>query len=278
MTQAIAFVGGGNMTRAIAGGLVDGGLDARRLRVSEPQADARSALADLLPGATISSDNAQIVAGAECVVLAVKPQILPAVCRGLADTVQAGRPLIVSIAAGVRSADIDAWLGGGLAIVRVMPNQPALVRKGVAGLYANERASNADRDLAGSIMAAVGDVILLDAEGDIDAVTAVSGSGPAYFFLLIDMLTRAAVDFGLPADAARKLAIGTARGSAALAAASDVDMATLVSRVRSPGGTTAAALDELDAADVRAIFAAALTAARDRARDLADQAHQDNPE
>jgi len=278
MNASIAFIGGGNMTRAIAGGLVDGGVDARRLRVAEPQAEARSALADLLPGATISDDNARVVDGADCLVLSVKPQVLPAVCRALSGAVQTGRPLVVSIAAGVRSADIDAWLGGGLAVVRVMPNQPALVRQGVAGLYANERSTDADRELARSIMAAVGDVVLLDAEDAIDAVTAISGSGPAYFFLLIDMLVQTAIDFGLPANAARELAIGTARGSAALAATSDVDMETLISRVRSPGGTTAAALDELDGADVRAIFAAALTAARDRAFELADQAHQDNPE
>ena len=270
----IAFIGGGNMTRAIAGGLVDGGFDAADILVAEPAAAAREELAELLPDATIGSDNDDIAAAASCVVLAVKPQVLETVCRKLASTVQAQQPLIISVAAGTRSDDIDAWLGGGLAVVRIMPNQPALLRRGVSALYANERTSGDQRRRAADIIGAVGKVVLVDSEAEVDAATAVSGSGPAYFFLLIDVLSTTAVALGIEPAAARTLAIETARGAAELAANESAEMSDLIERVRSPGGTTAAALDELDAADVRAIFARAITAARDRAIALADAAHE----
>ena len=173
-----------------------------------------------------------------------------------------------------RSDDIDRWLGGDLAIVRVMPNQPALIRQGASGLFANARVSSSDIERARQIMGAVGTVVTVDREADIDAVTAVSGSGPAYVFLLIDMLEKTAVDLGLEETAAARLAIDTAAGAAALAKASGDSMNTLIERVRSPGGTTAAALDSLEAQNVRAIFADALAAARDRAVVLADEAHK----
>lgn len=269
----IAFIGGGNMTRAIAGGLMAGGAPAGRLLIAEPDKNTQQALKDLLPGATIGPDNAAIAANADTVVLAVKPQILAEVCRGLAATIQSRRPLIVSIAAGVRADDIDAWLGGGLAVVRVMPNQPALLGLGVSGLFANARVDDAERARAADIMAAIGRVVHVATEQQIDAVTAVSGSGPAYFFLLIDVLQATAEQLGIDSNAARTLAVETARGAAELAASADVTMCELIARVRSPGGTTAAALDHLDAADVRAILAAAITAARDRAIALADAAH-----
>ena len=271
----VAFIGGGNMTRAIAGGLADGGFDTADILVAEPAAAARETLAELLPGATISSDNNDIAAVASCVVLAVKPQVLSTVCKQLADTVQTHKPLVVSVAAGTRSDDIDAWLGGGLAVVRIMPNQPALLRRGVSALYANERTSGDERRRAADIIGAVGKVVLVDSESEIDAATAVSGSGPAYFFLLIDVLATTAIALGIEPGAARTLAIETARGAAELAAGESTEMSDLIARVRSPGGTTAAALDELDAADVRAIFARAITAARDRAVVLADAAHDD---
>lgn len=276
--ETLAFIGGGNMARAIAGGLVDGGFDATRLIVSEPDDGARRALGEALPGARVIRSNADAAREAECIVLAVKPQVLPGVCREIAATVERTKPLVVSIAAGVRCTDIEHWLGGELAVVRVMPNQPALLRRGVSGMYANELATAADRERASSIMRAVGDVVEVDSEAAIDAVTAVSGSGPAYFFLLIDMLRSSAVELGLDESAAQRLALGTATGAAELAAHSDVDMQTLIARVRSPGGTTEAALDRLDAADVRGIFAAAIKAARARAVELADAAHASTPD
>ncbi|NNC77792.1 MAG: pyrroline-5-carboxylate reductase [Woeseiaceae bacterium] len=274
MTKSvIAFIGGGNMTRAIVGGMRDSGFAQRYLVISEPQAETRVALAKSFPGALVLDDNNRAVASASTVVLAVKPQVLPDVCRSLRKTAQDTRPLILSIAAGIRSDDIDQWLGGELAIVRVMPNQPALIRQGISALFANNRTSDAERVRAKDIMAAVGSVVDVSSESDIDAATAVSGSGPAYFFLLIDILGQTAVSLGIDPSTARLLAVETARGAAALALTESDDMEALIARVRSPGGTTAAALDSLDSHNVRDIFAEAITAARDRATELADIAH-----
>ena len=269
----LAFIGGGNMTRAIVAGLIDSGFDASNLFISEPVAEARESLTNDFPGITTTADNKAVAAVASCVLLSVKPQILAAVCRELRQTVQDTRPLVVSIAAGTRGADIDTWLGGGLSVVRIMPNQPALLRLGVSGLFANKHTSSAERQTAAEIIGAVGSVVWVDSEADIDAVTAVSGSGPAYFFLLIDALMKTAVDLGIAEDVARTLAIETANGAAALAAAESESMDSLIARVRSPGGTTAAALDSLENANVRDIFSTAITAARDRAQVLADEAH-----
>ena len=271
--QRIAFIGGGNMARAIIQGLVDSGFDAANVGVSDPLDTTRDALVADFPGLTADADNAAVVDGADCVVLAVKPQVLPGICEPLVEPVQRGKPLIVSIAAGVRGDDIERWLGGELAVVRVMPNQPALLRLGVSGLYANPRTTPEQADAAERIMAAVGSVVRVDSETLIDSVTAVSGSGPAYVFLLIDMLANAGAELGLSAADARSMAIETAAGAAALAAASDDPMSEQIARVRSPGGTTAAALDRLDEHDVRAIFSSAVKAARDRAVTLADDAH-----
>lgn len=260
------------MTLAIAGGLLASGVPADRIIVAEPQRKQRDYLAEQLDGIAIEENNSVAAAAVDCLVLATKPQVLADVCHELAAAVQANKPLIVSIAAGVRASDIDTWLGGDLPVIRVMPNQPALLRQGVSGLYANSRSSSADRELASNIMSAVGKVVWVDSESDIDAVTAISGSGPAYFFLLIDMLIKTATDMGLDASAARELAVETAAGAAALATHTSDDMGDLIARVRSPGGTTAAALDRLEEQDVRAIFSTALIAARNRAFELANEA------
>ncbi len=269
----VAFVGGGNMTRAIAGGLVDSGFPAGDLLISEPAAVQRKVLQRELPGCIIAESNDAIAGEADQVVLAVKPLVLLQVCRGLATTVQQSKPVIISIAAGVRCRDIESWLGGNLAVVRVMPNQPALIRKGVSALYANEQTSAAQRALATEIIAAVGKVVQVATEADIDTVTAISGSGPAYFFLLIDMLIDAGTRLGLDAATAQTLAIETAKGASILAGGENEPMKALIDRVRSPGGTTAAALDSLEADGVRDIFASAIAAAKQRGAALADQAH-----
>ncbi len=268
----VAFVGGGNMTRAIAGGLIESGFAPADIFIAEPVDEARLSLAKELPGVNLSAANNDIVAATGCLVLAVKPQILPEVCRDLKVSVQKERPLIVSIAAGIRSTDIDAWLGGGLSVVRIMPNQPALLQLGVSGVYANEKTSDDERDYAAGIIGAVGAVVHVGSEADIDVITAISGSGPAYFFLLIDVLMKTAIDLGIAEESARTLAIETARGAAALASSESENMDTLMARVRSPAGTTAAALHSLESANVRDIFSAAIKAARDRANILADEA------
>lgn len=271
---SVGFVGGGNMTRAIAGGLLASGFSATDILISEPSAKQREILRQEFPGVATTDGNSEAAAQSDYLVLAVKPQILATACRDLAGQVQRTRPLIISIVAGIRSDDIDRWLGGNLAIVRVMPNQPALLQQGVSGVFANERVTAAEQAGAERIMAAVGRVVSVPREADIDAVTAISGSGPAYFYLLIDMLMQTAQQLGLDDQAAATLAMETASGAAALATASGESMQKLIARVRSPGGTTAAALDSLEEQNIRDIFARALTAARDRAVALADEAHK----
>jgi pyrroline-5-carboxylate reductase len=272
--NTVGFIGGGNMTQAIATGLLDDGYDAGKISIAEPHDEQRAVLAESLAGTFVSANNAEIVARSACIILSVKPQIMAAVCKDLAAAVQSAKPLIISIAAGTRIDDIDRWLGGNNAIVRVMPNQPALLRKGISGIFGNDVTSDEQFAAAKNILSAVGPVVTVSNEADIDAVTAISGSGPAYFYLLIDMLAKTGIKLGLDENAARQLATETALGAATLAQQSGEPMDTLISRVRSPGGTTAAALDALEANGVRDIFATALTAARNRATELADDSHQ----
>ena len=270
----VAYVGGGNMARALAGGMLAAGYEPGHLWISEPAAEQRARLAEELPGAMVVEGNDDAVRDAECVLLAVKPQILADVCKPLAPIVQQSRPLVISIAAGVRALDIEAWLGGNLPVVRVMPNQPALLRLGISGLYANEHTSGRQLRAATNIISTTGPVVKVASEEDIDAVTAVSGTGPAYFYLLVDMLVKSAVELGLDYDDAVTLVLETARGAGEMAEKSGETMDSLIARVRSPGGTTAAAFDYLDGTDFRAIFSAAVAAARDRAVELADRAHE----
>ena len=271
----VAFIGGGNMARALAGGMYVAGYNPSNILIADPLIETRDRLANEFPGTIIRADNLDVAKQAECLVLAVKPQILSMVCKSLKDVVQITKPLIISIAAGVRSSDIDLWLGGGLSVVRTMPNQPALLGLGVSGMYANEQTSKKELHIANCIIKTSGPVISVSNESDIDSVTAISGSGPAYFYLLIDMLATIAKDMGLDPKAALDLAIETARGASEIAKQSDETMDTLISHVRSPGGTTAAALDYLDNSNFRDIFTAAVTAARDRAKGLADQVHEE---
>lgn len=270
----VAYVGGGNMARALAGGMLAAGYEPSHVLISEPLAEHRDSLASELPGAIILEQNEDAVRDAECIVLAVKPQILCDVCKPLALLVQRNKPLVISIAAGVRASDIETWLGGELPVVRVMPNQPALLRLGISGLYSNEHTSDQQLRAATNIISTTGPVIAVNSEEDIDTVTAVSGTGPAYFYLLVDMLVKAAVDLGLSYEDALALVLETARGAGEMAEQSGETMDSLIARVRSPGGTTAAAFDFLDSTDFRDIFSAAVVAARDRAVHLADQAHE----
>lgn len=262
------------MTRALAGGMLSAGYEPSHLLISEPLAEHRDKLGKELPGVVIFERNEDAVRDAECVLLAVKPQILCNVCKPLAPIVQENKPLVISIAAGVRAGDIEHWLGGQLPVVRVMPNQPALLRLGISGLFANENTSERQLRAATNIISTTGPVIKVGSEEDIDTVTAVSGTGPAYFYLLTDMLVKVAVDLGLSYDDALALVLETARGAGEMAEQSGETMDSLIARVRSPGGTTAAAFDFLDGTDFRDIFSKAVVAARDRAIHLADQAHE----
>ncbi|MEJ2601915.1 MAG: pyrroline-5-carboxylate reductase [Gammaproteobacteria bacterium] len=271
----IGFVGGGNMATAIIRGLVTRGVEGERLAVSDPSPERRQALAALLGADTgIGASNEAVADEADVLVLAVKPQVLPTVLAPLTPVIQRRRPLVVSIAAGMRAEDIDRRLGGGLPVVRCMPNQPALVGEGMTVLFANE-AAQGQRDSADEILSAVGPTLWVEDETMIDAATAISGSGPAYFFYLMELLIEAATDFGFSAAEARQLGVQTARGASAVAEAEDEEPSVLRERVTSPGGTTAAAFDVLEEADVRAIFRRAFEAARRRAGELADDAAAD---
>ena len=274
INHKVGLIGGGNMARAIAGGLLRGGMRATDILIAEPSPEQCEVLRQELYGAMVNNDNAVVAAQSETLLFAVKPQILRDVCQDLATTVQQHKPLIISIAAGPRIEDIDDWLGGGMRIIRVMPNQPALIDQGISALFANELTDPAGRDLAEKIMTAVGQVVWLDSESLMDAVTAVSGTGPSYFYLLIDIMIEAAIEFGIDAKTARTLAVETARGATALASAETESMSSLIERVRSPGGTTTAAFDCLDAADVRGIFAKAIEAANKRSSELAEVANK----
>lgn len=271
----IAFIGGGNMARSIIGGLLGEQGAPQRLRVADPDPGQLGALAAQWPGILTTSVNDEAAAGAQVIVLAVKPQVMRSVATGLAATVQQTRPLIVSIAAGIRAGDLERWLGGELPIVRCMPNTPALVRSGATGLYANPRVSPAQRDLAEALMRAVGLTLWFDTETALDAVTAVSGSGPAYFFLVMEALEEAGVKLGLPRESARLLTLQTAFGAAKLALESREDAATLRARVTSKGGTTEQALAVLEGGGLRTLFEQALAAASARAAILADQLGKD---
>jgi len=270
----VGFIGGGNMAKALVGGLTSSGYSSTKLSIAEPNSKQRAILQHDLPGVTITGSNDDVALAADCLVLAVKPQLMREVCQGLAESVQKKRPLIISVAAGTHSSDIDDWLGAELAVVRVMPNQPAMLLQGVSGLFANDLTTAEQRNQATEIISAVGSVVHVHDEDSIDAVTAISGTGPAYFYFLIDMMIRSAEEFGLDSQAAHKLVMDTAKGSAALAAVSGETMAAMIEHVRSPGGTTAAAFDVFDEESVREIFSRAFTAARDRAVLLAGSSNE----
>jgi len=268
-THTIAFIGGGNMARSLIGGLIADGYPAERIWVSDP---VKEALADLAAkfGVRITENNSEAAAAADTLVLAVKPQVLKRVAEDLRSAVAGRDVLIISIAAGVREPDIDRWLGGGFPIVRTMPNTPALVQTGATGLYANAKVSAEQRNRAESLLRAVGVTQWVAEEQLLDAVTGLSGSGPAYFFLLIELMEQAGVKLGLPAETARLLTLQTALGAAKMALESSEDAAVLRQRVTSPGGTTERALATFEQGGLRELVEKALRAATERAAELGD--------
>lgn len=270
----ISFIGGGNMARSLLGGLIADGVPAGCLGVAEPDAARRAALQREF-GIDAGADNFAAAAAAEVTVLAVKPQVTPAVAREIAPALAAGDRLVISIAAGIRSPDLERWLGGGAAVVRAMPNTPALLGCGATALYAGTGVTPEQRELAESILRAVGSVSWVEREAQMDTVTALSGSGPAYFFLLIEAMAEAAIERGLPGELARLLAVETALGAARMALESEEPIDALRQRVTSPGGTTEAALAALEEGDFRALVATALGRAETRSRELADRFGQE---
>jgi pyrroline-5-carboxylate reductase len=268
MNYTAAFIGGGNMGGALIRGLIAKGMPAGRISVGEAVQARRIALADEF-GVHVSADNREIVEGADLVVLAVKPQDAAMTVRSLAPGLARRRPLVLSIAAGIRVADLQGWCGPGIAVVRAMPNRPALNNAGASALYAPTGLSAEQRRLAEDALAAVGTTVWVTEEDALDVVTALSGSGPAYFFLLAELMTDAAVNLGLTRESAQELAIQTLFGSGRMARDSDGDLARLRAEVTSKGGTTEAALRVFDTANLRGIVAAALQAATDRGREMA---------
>ncbi len=264
----IAFIGGGNMARSLVGGLVASGTPSRRICISEPQSELRNKLQEDFDVNT-HADNISAATDARVIVLAVKPQVLQEVVVQLGGLVAEYRPLLVSVSAGVTSASIERWAGGQPALVRVMPNTPALVGAGISALYANKNVDENQRKLAQTIMSAVGKTVWIEDESLMDAVTAVSGSGPAYFFYVMQAINDAGVNEGLDADTARLLTLETALGAARLASESAEEPGTLQKRVTSPGGTTEAAVNVLDSSGVSKAFQEAVSAARARGGELA---------
>ncbi len=270
LTVPIAFVGGGNMARSLIGGLLRAGTDAGRISVAEPNADLRAALTRDF-AITTHAQGVDAAQAADVIVLAVKPQVMKAVCESLRDVARARRPLVVSIAAGIRIAQIDAWLGGDQAIVRAMPNTPALIGAGASGLCASAPVGAEQRARAQAILGAAGLAEWITDEALMDTVTALSGSGPAYFFLLVEALEEAAVIQGLPRGTARALAAQTCLGAGRMLLEEGEAPAELRKRVTSPNGTTQAALESFEASGLRAIVTRAVAAATRRGGELSAQ-------
>lgn len=270
MTSQIAFIGGGNMARSLIAGLISDGCEPANIHVSDPDSEQQQSLRKIFAVNTTGS-NVEVLQGAEVVVLAVKPQVLREVIEEIAGSINQQPLLMVSIVAGIRINTIQNWLGGPAPLVRAMPNTPAIVQTGATGLFASREVSEEQHALAESIMRAVGVTLWLDDEELMDAVTALSGSGPAYFFLVMEAMIDAGQALGLSPEYARLLTLQTALGAARLAIESDADPATLRQRVTSPGGTTERAIASLRDGQLEQLFRDALTAARDRARELSDQ-------
>ena len=267
-TPKLAFIGAGNMASSIIGGLVGKGYSPRAIIASDPHEGTLERLKTVAP-VRVTSDNHKAIADADVVVLAVKPQVMKDVLLPVAAALRESRPLIISIAAGIEIRSIETWLGDELPIVRCMPNTPALVQTGATGLFANAAVSEVQRTQADTILRAVGIALWVASEADIDAVTAVSGSGPAYFFLVMEAMQAAGEKLGLSADVAKQLTLQTALGAAQMAIASDVDTAELRRRVTSPNGTTERAIAAFEAGGLRDLFTRALTDCRDRSIELA---------
>lgn len=272
--RRIAFVGGGNMARSLVGALMRAGVAPSLITVAEPNEALRDQLhVDF--GIGVFADAADVVANADVIVLAVKPQVMRSVCASIAPLLAQPRPLIVSIAAGIRIAQLDGWLGSGSPIVRCMPNTPALIGAGATGLFANAAVDSDSRTLATALMAHAGSTAWIDDEALMDTVTALSGSGPAYFLLLIEALEDAATEQGLPRATARALAVQTCLGAARMASEDAGSPANLRARVTSPGGTTQAALDAFAAGGFAALVRAAVCAATQRGVELSQLQDRD---
>lgn len=267
MNPSIAFIGGGNMARSLIGGLLKRGFDKSRLRVSEPHAPTRDLLAREL-AIDVADDNIEVAGSGNVWLFAVKPQVMKSVCAQLREQAQRQRPLILSIAAGITAGQLDGWLGGGLPVVRIMPNTPALLGAGASGLFANGAVDESQKRITEQLFEATGSCTWVDDERLMDTVTALSGSGPAYVFLLCEAMQAAAEKQGLPAQAARALTVQTFVGAARMLDESGEPADVLRQRVTSPNGTTHAAISAFEQGGFRELVQQALDAACTRGRSL----------
>lgn len=272
--QTIGFIGGGNMATALVKGLITDGTRPNQLLVAEPDKRRREQLAATLSIRT-REDNLSIAREADILVLAVKPQVLREVAREISEQLRQSRPLVISIAAGIRHQDLQRWLGEEVSLVRAMPNTPAMVQSGATGLYAGQQLTEDQRMAAERVMRATGLTRWVEDEAQIDAVTAISGSGPAYFFLFMEALEASGRALGLPAETARLLTLQTALGAAKMALESEASIEELRAQVTSPGGTTEQAIRTFEEGNLRKLVLDAATAARDKSIDLSAQLGKD---
>jgi pyrroline-5-carboxylate reductase len=268
--QKIVFIGGGNMGSCLIAGLVVDGYSPQAINVVDPDPETRERMKQEYQISVFESPE-QVMKSAEIVVLAVKPQIMESVVKSIKNLLDEPRPLIISIAAGIRTESLVAWLGVESPVVRTMPNTPAMVGSGATALYATKDVSTEQRAHAESVMRAVGIIQWLDDEALMDVVTAVSGSGPAYFFRVMEAMEKAAIKMGLSEEQARMLTVQTAFGASKMALESPQDPATLRVQVTSPGGTTERALNVLDQNNIDAVFEQALEAAKNRSAELSNE-------
>ena len=270
MNLHIAFIGAGNMASAIIGGLLDSGMAAQQIIAADPFQPQLDKVRTSF-GIATTDDNTKAIEYADIVVLAVKPQLMQSLCTEIRDAVAARAPLLISIAAGINCEMFAKWLGSEIALVRCMPNTPALVNAGATGLYANQQVSLQQRQQAEQLLASIGLTEWVDQETLLDAVTALSGSGPAYFFLLMEAMIAAAENLGLNRQSAEKLCLQTALGAAKMAITADDDVAELRRKVTSPNGTTEAAINSFINDNFDAAVTAALAAADARSKAIAKE-------
>lgn len=266
----ITFIGCGNMARSLIGGLIANGVNQDNLIATDPDENQRILIAEQFGIRTLEKNN-DAVADADVVLLAVKPQIMNTVVSEIADSIKDASKLIVSIAAGVNLESISNWLGTNAAVVRVMPNTPALIQAGAAALYANKHTSDAQKNTAEAMMRSVGTAVWLDSEEHMDVVTALSGSGPAYFFYFMEAMEQAAISMGLNEEQARLLTIETAVGASKMALLSSSDPSELRQQVTSPGGTTEKALNAFMQGKMDKLVEKAMQAAKDRSIELSEE-------
>lgn len=268
MNQTVSFIGGGNMARSIIGGLVTAGWKAENIHVSDP-ADSQRKRLEQHSGVHIYQDNRPCAENGKVIVLAVKPQIMKQAVTSINHLLRTTKPLIISIAAGIRIEDIIRWIGETLSVIRVMPNTPALINNGVSGMLANVETSEYQQKIAESIMQSVGPVVWVRDEHDIDVVTGISGSGPAYYFKLMEIMINSAKAHGLGEETARTLVLQTALGAARLANVSEYLPDELRRQVTSPGGTTQAALSSMEENGIEQIISEGIKKAIDKSNELA---------